>query len=174
MVPVSFFYVFNLTFFGTLMCYPIIHFLDNQIRLREYFDYLEDIMIHVASIFGLECIGRIEGKRGIWTKSTKGTPDKKVGSVGISVRHWVAAHGFALNVTTDLSYFDHIVACGLENAKATSIEAEAKERGLQEQVTMERAVQGVSETFCRKFHKVQVTEETMTTEQLANYVSSFE
>lgn len=68
--------------------------------------------------------------RGIWTLNTDTNEiQKKLGSLGLSIKHRVAGHGFVLNVCTDLSYFDHIVACGLESASPTSIDAEVKSRG---------------------------------------------
>lgn len=72
---------------------------------------------------------RITGMRGIWASEGFDSGGRKLGSVGLSVKHDVASHGFALNIGTDLSFFDHIVACGLKSATATSICAELKRKG---------------------------------------------
>eukprot|EP01126_Amoeba_proteus_P029729 TRINITY_DN2936_c0_g1_i1.p1 TRINITY_DN2936_c0_g1~~TRINITY_DN2936_c0_g1_i1.p1 ORF type:complete len:125 (-),score=20.51 TRINITY_DN2936_c0_g1_i1:220-594(-) len=109
------------------MAYPVLHMKANHISLRSYIDKLEDVMILTTNEFGVETLGRIEGKRGVWTcnQVTK-EENKKIGSIGVSVKHWVTSHGFALNVTTDLTYFSHIVACGLQDSLPTSLQHEVK------------------------------------------------
>jgi len=103
---------------GTLMAYPILDLHQNKIRVRDYVDMLEDVMIATCKKFGLQAYGRIADKRGIWVNSSK------IGSVGISVKKWITAHGFALNVNTDLTFFDHITACNIQDVKITSLQTE--------------------------------------------------
>eukprot|EP01124_Arcella_intermedia_P035520 TRINITY_DN9075_c0_g1_i1.p2 TRINITY_DN9075_c0_g1~~TRINITY_DN9075_c0_g1_i1.p2 ORF type:complete len:121 (+),score=29.41 TRINITY_DN9075_c0_g1_i1:497-859(+) len=77
---------------------------------------LEDVMILTCKSFGIPTHGRVESKRGIWYG------DKKVGSVGVSVKRWVTSHGWAMNVSPDLGYFGHITACNIEDVEMTSLE----------------------------------------------------
>jgi lipoate-protein ligase B len=78
-------------------------------------------MIRAVAPFGVEA-SRVAGKTGIWTNG------RKLASIGVHARQWVTWHGFALNVTTDLSYFDLMVPCGLPGVDMTSVEREVLER----------------------------------------------
>lgn len=99
---------------GQIVGYPILdldrHFTD----IHKYLRYLEEVIIHTCAEYGIEA-GRIEGLTGVWVG------DEKIAAMGIRCSRWVTMHGFALNVNTDLSYFDHIVPCGISNKAVTSI-----------------------------------------------------
>jgi len=127
---------------GTLMAYPVFHLSNNKIRLRDYVDMLEDVMIGTCKEFGLETYGRISDKRGIWYKNSK------LGSVGISVKHRVASHGFALNVCTNLDYFNYINACNIEGVTMTSIQRE-----IGRDVSVDEAALKVISQFQKIFNK---------------------
>ena len=75
-------------------------------------------MIDAVRAFGVES-RRIEGLTGVWAG------ERKIASIGVGIRRWVTYHGFALNVTTDLSYFRRIHLCGLKGREATSIAQES-------------------------------------------------
>lgn len=100
---------------GQIVGYPILdldrHFTD----IHKYLRLLEEVMIRTCAEFGIEA-GRIEGLTGVWVEN------KKVCAMGIRCSRWVTMHGFALNVNTDLSYFHHIVPCGITDKEVTSLE----------------------------------------------------
>ncbi len=101
---------------GQLTGYPIIH-LEKLKDLRKFLELTEDFLIAVCEQFGLES-GRREGKTGIWIE------DRKIAAIGVAVKSWVTYHGFALNVSTDLSHFSGIVPCGITDGTVTSLEKE--------------------------------------------------
>ena len=80
---------------------------------------LEEIMLRALRDNGIEG-RRVEGLTGVWIG------DEKVGALGVRVRRWISTHGFALNVSCDLSYFDGIVPCGITDRGVTSIERAAE------------------------------------------------
>lgn len=100
---------------GQLVGYPIIA-LDRRSRcVHRYFRDLEEVLIRLAARFGVEA-GRIEGLTGVWVE------DRKLAAMGITVRKWVAYHGFAINVCPDLSHFELIVPCGIRDRGVTSLQ----------------------------------------------------
>jgi lipoate-protein ligase B len=101
---------------GQIVGYAIVD-LDSRDRdLHRYLRDLEAVVIGALSEFGIRA-GRAAGLTGVWVG------DAKVAAIGIRVSRWVTHHGFALNVDTDLSYFDLIVPCGLADRRVTSMEA---------------------------------------------------
>jgi lipoyl(octanoyl) transferase len=82
---------------------------------------LEEVMIRATADFGLDS-KRVEGRHGVWLDSQGGSPDEKLGALGVHLSRWVTSHGFAYNVSTDLRYFDLIVPCGIAGKRATSLE----------------------------------------------------
>ncbi|MCD4699657.1 MAG: lipoyl(octanoyl) transferase LipB [Phycisphaerae bacterium] len=100
---------------GQLVGYPIMRLARGGRTVRGYVRSLEEVIIRLLGRFGLEG-RRQEGFTGVWVG------DEKVAAIGIAVRRWVAWHGFALNVSTNLSHFDFIVPCGLDGCKVTSME----------------------------------------------------
>lgn len=97
---------------GQLVGYPIV-FLARP-DLHRFVRCLEAALIDALDGCGIPSC-RIEGLTGVWSGG------KKIASIGVGVRRWVTYHGFALNVTTDLSYFERIHLCGLKGRKATSV-----------------------------------------------------
>lgn len=99
---------------GQIVGYPILdldrHFTD----VHKYLRYLEEVIIKTCADYGITA-GRIEGLTGVWVD------ERKICAMGIRCSRWVTMHGFALNVNTDLSYFNHIVPCGIENRAVTSL-----------------------------------------------------
>ncbi len=100
---------------GQLVGYPIMQLARRGRTVRGYVRDLEEVIIRLLGRFGLEGRRR-EGLTGVWVG------DEKVAAIGIAVRRWVAWHGFALNISTNLSHFDFIVPCGLDGCKVASME----------------------------------------------------
>lgn len=109
---------------GQLVGYPILD-LDNFFTdIHKYLRNLEEIIIKTLSDFGLNS-ARSDGETGVWLDLD--TPfARKICAMGVRASRWVTMHGFALNINTDLSYFDYIVPCGIQGKGVTSIAKELK------------------------------------------------
>jgi lipoyl(octanoyl) transferase len=100
---------------GQLVGYPILDLTQHRRDLAWYMRSLEEVFIRVAADFGVNA-GRLVKCPGVWVG------DAKLVAMGVHVSRWVTSHGFAFNVSTDLSYFDHIVPCGIRDKQVTSLE----------------------------------------------------
>lgn len=100
---------------GQLVGYPILDLKQHRRDVGWYMETLQEILILTVKDFGITSHPR-DGMRGIWVG------EEKLGSLGVHLSRWVTSHGFALNVNTDLTYFDHIIPCGLEGVRMTSLE----------------------------------------------------
>lgn len=105
---------------GQLVGYPILDLRRHKEDLHWYLRQVEQVLIDAVRPFGIHA-ERNPGKTGVWTKG------RKIASIGVHARQWVTWHGFALNVTTDLSYFDVMVPCGITDVTMTSVERELLE-----------------------------------------------
>ncbi len=105
---------------GQLVGYPIIDLKRHKQDLHWYLRQLEQALINTLASFGVSA-ERNTGYTGVWTGG------KKIASIGVHARDWVTWHGIALNISTDLSYFDFIVPCGIDGVVMTSIEKEMGE-----------------------------------------------
>jgi lipoyl(octanoyl) transferase len=104
---------------GQLMGYPIIDLRRCGQDLHKYLRWLEQLLIDLLAKYDIAAQRR-ESLTGVWVE------DRKIASIGVGVRHWITMHGLALNVCGDLSPFDHIVPCGINNVAITSMEKETK------------------------------------------------
>lgn len=102
---------------GQLVGYPIIDLKRHKQDLHWYLRQVEEGLIRALSALGIDA-ERNPGYTGVWTRG------HKIASIGVHARDWVTWHGFALNVTTDLRYFDLIVPCGIQGVTMTSVERE--------------------------------------------------
>ena len=113
---------------GQLVGYPILD-LDNFFTdIHRYMRLLEESIILTLADYGLDA-GRIDGPgherlTGVWLDHAGGPNPRKICAMGVKASRWVTMHGFALNVNTDLSYFNHIVPCGIADKAVTSLAAE--------------------------------------------------
>jgi lipoate-protein ligase B len=98
---------------GQLVGYPIVNLSPDREDVHKYVRDLEEVLIRTLADFGIESF-RIEGLTGVHTS------EGKIAAIGVHIKRWVTTHGFALNVNTDLSYFDWIIAC--EGEPVTSME----------------------------------------------------
>jgi lipoyl(octanoyl) transferase len=108
---------------GQLVGYPIFDLGEMGLGLRDYIHLLEEAIIRCVSGFGISA-GRLEGATGVWIEPGGGTRSRKICAIGVRASRFVTMHGFALNVNTDLSYFNHINPCGFTDKGVTSIEKE--------------------------------------------------
>ena len=137
----------DITFHGSgqVVGYPILD-LDNFFTdIGQYLRTLEEVIISSIGFFGLKGY-RINGETGVWVKD-KLNSDKKICAFGIKASRWVTMHGFALNVNTDLKYFDYIVPCGISDKGVTSLE-----ETLNKKITTKMVKQKIYENFARLFN----------------------
>ncbi len=108
--------------YGQIVGYPILD-LDNFFTdIHKYLRLLEETMILVLAEYGIKG-ERSDGETGVWLDV--GTPfARKICALGVRSSRWVTMHGFALNVNTNLGYFDHIIPCGIRGKAVTSMEVE--------------------------------------------------
>jgi lipoate-protein ligase B len=102
---------------GQLVCYPILHLQQLGLAIGEYIRTLEAIGAELLSKFGVHST-RLKGTPGLWVG------ERKIASVGVRVSRFVTYHGIAVNIRNDLSIFDLIVPCGLDNVEMTSAQKE--------------------------------------------------
>jgi lipoyl(octanoyl) transferase len=93
---------------GQIVGYPILDLREWKRDVHAYFHAVEQALIDALAVFGIDA-GRVpqRGYEGVWVKGAK------VAAIGIHISRWITSHGFALNLDTDLSYFQYIVPCGL-------------------------------------------------------------
>jgi len=106
---------------GQIVVYPIIRLNDHHLSVGGYVHRLEDIVIDCLSRLGITGATKDPCAPGVWTPRPGDGKLAKVCAVGVRIRKGVSMHGIALNVTTDLRYFDLIVPCGLVGRPATSL-----------------------------------------------------
>ena len=102
---------------GQLVGYPILDLNPDRRDVRRYVRDLQEVLVRTLAELGVEAEGR--GKQeeiGVWVGGDK------IASIGVHLSRWLTTHGFALNLTTDLAYFDGIVPCGLAEVRMTSVE----------------------------------------------------
>ena len=124
---------------GQLVGYPIFDLQQHKADLHWYLREVEQSLIDALASYGIRG-GRVDKYTGVWVD------DRKIASIGVHARQWVTWHGFALNVSTDLSYFDVMVPCGISGVTMTSI---ARETGTV--VAVEAVGSLVAESFARRF-----------------------
>ena len=103
---------------GQLVGYPILDLREREKDLHAHLRRLEDAIIRTCRHFSVPA-DRRDGLTGVWVEN------RKIASIGVGVRHWITMHGFALNVTGDLSPFAQIIPCGIAEVKMTSMERES-------------------------------------------------
>ena len=136
---------------GQLVGYPIVDLKRHKRDLHWYLRQVEEALIRALAPLGI--LGeRSAGQTGVWTQG------RKLASIGVHARDWVTWHGFALNVTTDLSYFDLMIPCGIADVAMTSI---AKELGSAEQLgvrTRRHVLDGFAAVFGLEARTIRPTE----------------
>jgi lipoate-protein ligase B len=104
---------------GQIVGYPILDLAEHRRDVRWYVEQLEEVMIRASADFGVTG-KRVEEQHGVWIDTMTG--EEKLAALGVHLSRWVTSHGFAYNVSTDLSYFDLMVPCGIAGKLVTSLE----------------------------------------------------
>jgi lipoyl(octanoyl) transferase len=136
----------DITFHGPeqIVGYPIIDLEEFKPDIRWYMRSLEEVIIKTIANYGLKGV-RSDGETGVWLDV--GTPfARKICALGVRTSRWVTMHGFALNVNTNLGYFDHIIPCGIRGKAVSSMEAE-----LNRKVPLEEVKALIQENFEKVF-----------------------
>jgi lipoyl(octanoyl) transferase len=107
---------------GQLVGYPIVRLAD-PIDVVAYVRRMERVLIAVCTDLGV-ATGQVEGRSGVWLPADDRGPERKIAAIGIRVAQAVTLHGFALNCDPDLTWFDRIVPCGIQDAGVTSLSKE--------------------------------------------------
>jgi lipoyl(octanoyl) transferase len=114
----------DITYHGPqqIVGYPILDLELLKPDLVWYMRNLEEVIIRTIADYGIKA-GRLEGSTGVWLDAEKPTA-RKICAMGVRTSRWITMHGFALNVNTDLTYFDMIVPCGITDKQVTSMQKE--------------------------------------------------
>jgi len=124
---------------GQIVGYPIIDLKPDRCDVHRYVRDLEEVLIRVAADYGLAG-ERVAGLTGVWVGGSK------VAAIGVRIARWITSHGFALNVTTDLDYFNLIVPCGIADRGVTSL-SQLAGRTIDRREVEDRVIQRFSEVF---------------------------
>lgn len=112
---------------GQLVGYPILD-LDNFFTdIHKYLRLLEEAVILTLEEYGISA-GRIEGLTGVWLDHEAQLNPRKICALGVKASRWVTMHGFAFNINSDLSYFESIIPCGIDDKAVTSLEKELERK----------------------------------------------
>ena len=126
---------------GQIVGYPIIDLEYFNIGVREYIQKMEDAIIATIAEYSLTG-GRKEGATGVWLDATNKVRARKICAIGVRVSRYVTMHGFALNVNTDMRYYNYINPCGFASSAVTSIQQE-----LEKEISMDEVKKLVMEKF---------------------------
>ncbi len=130
---------------GQLVGYPILDLEQFKTDIGWYLRSLEEVIILTLADYGLQG-NRSKGETGVWLEPDIKGKERKICAMGIRCSRWITMHGFAFNVNTDLTYFTHIVPCGIQNKQVTSLQNE-----LGCQLPMEEVQNQVKENFKKVF-----------------------
>ena len=121
---------------GQVVGYPILDLENFFTDIHKYLRLLEETIILTLAEYGLKA-NRSDGETGVWLDV--GTPfARKICAMGVRASRWVTMHGFALNVNTDLGYFDHIIPCGIRGKAVTSLSVELNQESVNENEVKEK------------------------------------
>jgi len=108
---------------GQIVGYPILDLEEMDLTVKSYIENIEESIIQTVAEYGVKS-ERLEGSTGVWIDTDKPGKTRKICAIGVKASRYVSMHGFALNVNTDLSYFNHINPCGFVDKGVTSLEKE--------------------------------------------------
>ncbi len=130
---------------GQIVGYPILDLERFITDLGKYMRNLEEVMIRMLAHYGIVA-GRLEGSTGVWLDADIKGKARKICAMGVRCSRWVTMHGFALNVNTDLNYFNYIVPCGITDKSVTSMQKELG-RVIDEQEVKDKLIAEFGQVF---------------------------
>lgn len=138
----------DITFHGPqqIVGYPILDLEKFYTDIGRYLRELEEVIILTLTEYGISA-GRSAGETGVWIDAAIKGKERKICAMGVRCSRWITMHGFALNVNTDLTYFNHIIPCGIQNKKVTSIKEE-----LNKEVDMNEVKEKLKRNFSKVFN----------------------
>ncbi|MEZ5035722.1 MAG: lipoyl(octanoyl) transferase LipB [Chitinophagaceae bacterium] len=144
----------DITFHGKdqLVGYPILDLEKYDTDIGHYLRNIEEVIILTLQEYGLHG-ERSKGETGVWLDAAIPGKERKICAIGVRCSRWITMHGFALNVNTDLSYFNHIIPCGIANKQVTSLEKELKQK-----ISIEEVKEKVKRNFEKVFNAQLVSE----------------
>lgn len=136
----------DITFHGPqqIVGYPVLDLEKFYTDIGRYLRELEEVIILTLKEYGI-IAGRSAGETGVWIDAATKGKERKICAMGVRCSRWITMHGFALNVNTDLNYFNNIIPCGIQNKKITSVK---------EELGKEIAVEEVKNKLKKNFEKV--------------------
>ena len=145
----------DITFHGPqqIVGYPILDLEKFYTDIGKYLRNLEEVIILTIAEYGIKG-ERSEGETGVWIEPGIKGKERKICAIGVRCSRWITMHGFALNVNTDLTYFDNIIPCGIANKQVTSTEKELGKR-----VDFEEIKEKIQYNFKKVFNAAFVLEE---------------
>lgn len=144
----------DITFHGPdqVVGYPILDLENFYTDIGRYLRSLEEVVILTLKEYGIDA-GRSTGETGVWIDALHKGQERKICAMGVRCSRWITMHGFALNVNTDLGYFNHIIPCGIQNKKVTSIKEE-----LGQEVSIDEVKEKLVNAFVEVFDVVVVND----------------
>lgn len=144
----------DITFHGPdqIVGYPILDLEKYYTDIGKYLRNLEEVMILTMAEYGIKG-ERSAGETGVWIDPDLPGRERKICAIGVRCSRWVTMHGFAFNVNTDLSYFNHIIPCGIVNKQVTSLQQE-----LGHKLEMQEVKEKVKRNFEQVFESVLISE----------------
>lgn len=145
----------DITFHGDqqIVGYPILDLEKFYTDIGKYLRNLEEVIIATLADYGLKG-ARSAGETGVWLDPDIPGRERKICAMGVRTSRWITMHGFAFNVNTDLSYFNNIIPCGIQNKQVTSLEKE-----LGRKIDFEEAKEKVKKNFEKVFDVVLMNDE---------------
>jgi lipoyl(octanoyl) transferase len=137
----------DITFHGPdqVVGYPILDLEQFYTDIGRYLRELEEVIILTMAEYGLKG-ARSKGETGVWLDPGIPGKERKICAMGVRCSRWITMHGFAFNVNTDLSYFNHIIPCGIQNKQVTSLQKELGYR-----LDMSEVKEKLKSNFCKVF-----------------------
>ncbi|MCT4636757.1 MAG: lipoyl(octanoyl) transferase LipB [Bacteroidales bacterium] len=135
---------------GQIVGYPILDLESMNLSLKQYINKIEDVIISTLLSYGIDA-DRLEGATGVWLDKDNPAKARKICAIGVKASRYITMHGFALNVNTDLQYFNHINPCGFVDKGVTSVQKEVgKEIDIEE--TKARLKENFEKAFGTTFY----------------------